>query len=138
MNDKTMHCARWHVLPFIILLCAVCHVSFSPAGAQTLTFVELNCENLFDTRHDSLKQDTEFAPDGVRRWTTSNYWRKLKHIGQEILSCSAQLPDIVALVEVENDSVLHALLRRSVLRQAGYQYLMTESPDVRGLDVALV
>ena len=24
-----------------------------------LTLVELNCENLFDCRHDSLKQDTE-------------------------------------------------------------------------------
>ena len=32
------------------------------------TFVELNCENLFDTRHDSLKQDMEFLPDSYHYW----------------------------------------------------------------------
>lgn len=38
------------------------------------TFVELNCENLFDCHHDSLKQDIEFTPEGDRRWTTSKYY----------------------------------------------------------------
>jgi len=106
--------------------------------AQPLTLVELNCENLFDCRHDSLKQDQEFTPDGGRHWTGRRYHSKLNRIGQEILSCSEELPDLVALVEVENDSVLHALTRRSLLRGAGYDYLMTTSPDVRGIDVALL
>jgi exonuclease III len=44
----------------------------------------------------------------------------------------------VALVEVENDSVIFDLTRRSLLRHAGYEYLMTQSPDVRGIDVALL
>lgn len=103
-----------------------------------LTFVELNCENLFDTSHDVGKEDSEFLPDGKRFWTRTRYWGKLNRIGQEILSCSDHLPDLVALVEVENDSVLHQLTRRSLLRNAGYEYLMTTSPDVRGLDVALL
>jgi endonuclease/exonuclease/phosphatase family metal-dependent hydrolase len=103
-----------------------------------LTLVELNCENLFDTRHDVGKEDTEFLPDGARRWTRTKYWGKLNRIGQEILSCSDELPDLVALVEVENDSVLYDLCHRSLLRNAGYQYLMTESFDVRGVDVALL
>lgn len=103
-----------------------------------LTLVELNCENLFDTQHDVGKEDTEFLPDGSRHWTATKYWGKINRIGQEILSCSEELPDLVALVEVENDSVLRDLTRRSLLRHAGYQYLMTESPDVRGVDVALL
>jgi endonuclease/exonuclease/phosphatase family metal-dependent hydrolase len=103
-----------------------------------LTFVELNCENLFDTRHDSLKQDTEFLPEGVRHWTRTKYWRKLNSIGQEILSCSDALPDLVALCEVENDTVMHDLTRRSLLRTLGYEWLMTESDDPRGIDVALL
>ncbi len=103
-----------------------------------LTFVELNCENLFDTRHDSLRQDTEFLPEGVRHWSRTKYWRKLNHIGQEILSCCDELPDLVALCEVENDTVLHDLTRRSLLRTLGYEYLMTESNDPRGIDVALL
>ena len=104
-----------------------------------LTLVELNCENLFDCKHDTLKQDTEWLPEGKRRWTPDRYWRKLNHIGQEILSCQQDgVPDLVALVEVENDSVLFDLTRRSLLRNAGYDYLMTQSPDVRGIDVALL
>lgn len=103
-----------------------------------LTLVELNCENLFDTRHDVGKEDAEFLPDGARHWTSTKYWGKLNRIGQEILSCSEELPDLVALVEVENDSVLRDLTHRSLLRNAGYQYLITESPDLRGVDVALL
>ena len=120
------------------LLFVICYFIFSPVRAQ-LTLVELNCENLFDCRHDSLKQDTEWLPEGQRRWTPARYWRKLNHIGQEILSCQDEgIPDLVALVEVENDSCLFDLTRRSLLRNAGYDYLMTESPDVRGIDVALL
>ena len=44
----------------------------------------------------------------------------------------------MALVEVENDSCLYNLTRRSLLRHAGYEYIITESPDVRGIDVALL
>ena len=107
------------------------------------TFVELNCENLFDCRHDSLKNDTEFLPDGAYHWTRTRYWQKLDRIGQTILSCGVkeqtwQLPDMVALCEVENDSGLHDLTRRSLLRNARYDYVMTNSPDERGIDVALM
>lgn len=124
------------------------------------TFVELNCENLFDCRHDSLKNDTEFMPDGSYHWTRTRYWRKLNRVGQTIIACGEkqggvlqgkelkdvdyvkgrfwQLPDMVALCEVENDSVLHDLTRRSLLRNARYEYVMTNSPDERGIDVALV
>lgn len=103
-----------------------------------IIFVELNCENLFDCIHDEGKDDSQFLPEGDRHWTRTKYWRKLNDVGKTILSCSEELPDLVALIEVENDSVLHDLTRRSLLRNAGYEYLMTSSPDVRGLDVALL
>ena len=111
--------------------------------ASVFTFVELNCENLFDCLHDTSKQDEEFMPDSYRHWTRTRYWRKLNHIGQEILSCGEDtsgwsLPDMVALCEVENDSVMHDLTMRSLLRKAGYRYIMTSSPDLRGIDVALM
>lgn len=107
------------------------------------TFVELNCENLFDCRHDSLKQDTEFLPEGAYHWSPARYWRKLNRVGQTILACGGemsawQVPDLVALCEVENDSVMFDLTRRSLLRKARYEYVMTDSPDERGIDVALL
>lgn len=92
-----------------------------------LTFVELNCENLFNTVHDSLKQDYEFLPDGSHRWTRTRYWRKLNAISKELISLGEQNgtwrpPALAVLCEVENDSVLFDLTRRSLLRSAGYQY----------------
>ena len=46
------------LLIFLLTLSSV----FSVAQTR-LTIVELNAENLFDTRHDSLKNDYEFLPD---------------------------------------------------------------------------
>ena len=107
------------------------------------TMVELNCENLFDCKHDSLKEDTEFLPESYRHWTSYRYWSKLNHLSQEIVACGngAQgwsLPDIVALCEVENDSVMNDLTCKSSLRTLRYRYVMTNSPDRRGIDVALL
>lgn len=128
---------RWACMVFIITNFSL--LITHSMSAQSLTLIELNCENLFDCRHDSLKQDMEWMPDGARKWTPARYWRKLNDIGQEILSCQQEcVPDLVTLVEVENDSCLFSLTRRSLLRNAGYDFLMTSSPDVRGIDVALL
>lgn len=110
------------------------------SAQQSFTFVEYNVENIFDTNHDEGKQDQEFLPDATRHWTEKRYWKKLDRIGKSILSCSSKagIPDMVALCEVENDQCLHDLTRRSLLRNAGYEYVMTNSPDQRGIDVALM
>ena len=106
-----------------------------------LTFVELNCENMFDYTHDEGKHDTEYLPEATRHWNKNRYWHKLNNIAQVLLSCSSDdggIPDLIALCEVENDSVMRDLTKRSLLRNAGYEYLMTSSPDERGIDVALM
>ena len=51
------------------------------------TFVELNCENLFDYRHEEGKDDMEWTVTSPRHWNKGRYWRKLNNIGQEIISC---------------------------------------------------
>ena len=111
------------------------------------TIVSYNCENLFDCRHDSLKNDTEFLPNSSHQWHFGRYWKKLNNIGRVIQQCGsaptlvsggASLPDIVALLEVENDSTLFMLTRRSLLRGAGYKYVMTNSLNARGVDVAMI
>lgn len=108
-----------------------------------LTLVQLNCENLFDLHHDSLKQDTDFLPTSTYRWTPYRYWKKVNGIGKAIVACGQQgadwqLPDLVTLCEVENDTVLRDLTKRSLLRSARYEYIVTDSPDERGIDVALL
>ncbi len=105
-----------------------------------LRVMSYNVENLFDTRHDTLRDDTEFLPDGVRHWTRSKYDRKLNDVARVIVSVGGDdgVPELVGLCEVENDSVLIDLTQHSLLRRAGYRYVMTDSPDQRGIDVALL
>lgn len=108
---------------------------------DTLSFrvVSYNVENLFDCRHDTLKNDYEFLPDAVRHWNYTKYKMKLDNIARTITAAGGWTPPaLVALCEVENDSVLRDLTRRSVLREAGYRYVTTNSPDQRGIDVALL
>ncbi len=148
------------ILP-LFLLCLITQVS-TPLPTRevregllssTFTFVQLNCENLFDCEHDSLKNDYEYLPGSKKKWDSHRYWRKVNNIAREIIACGDgtgnadgestnadewSLPDMVALCEVENDSVMVALTRRSLLRQARYDYVMTESNDERGIDVALL
>lgn len=111
--------------------------------------MQLNCENLFDCQHDSLKNDQEFLPTSSRRWTPNRYWKKLDKVGKTIITAGLSnpnrrkydnelIPDIVTLCEVENDSVVGDLTKRSVLRSLGYKYFVTSSPDQRGIDVALL
>ena len=89
--------------------------------SSLLTFVELNCENLFDTRHDSLKNDMEFTPEGSYHWTRTRYWRKLNNLAKELVALGEkgnkewEIPDLVAMCEVENDTVMTDLLLLSAL-----------------------
>ena len=98
-----------------------------------------NVENLFDTNDDPLKDDNDFLPDGFMRWTPWKYWEKLKNITRVITAVGEMYsPALVGLCEVENDSVIFDLTKRSALRNQGYSYIITNSPDNRGIDVALL
>lgn len=129
-----------------LLYILICLVHSSSLCAQqepkdTLAFriMSYNVENLFDCRHDTLKNDYEFLPDALRHWNYFKYKKKLNAIARTIIAVGGWTPPaLVALCEVENDSVLLDLTRYSVLREAGYRYVMTHSSDERGIDVALL
>lgn len=101
--------------------------------------VSWNIENLFDTHHDSLKNDYEFLPDAMRHWNYGRYKRKLADLARVITAIGEwNPPALIGICEVENDTVLRDLTRRSPLKALGYRYVMTDSPDLRGIDVALL
>ncbi|MEG2156872.1 MAG: endonuclease [Bacteroidaceae bacterium] len=112
---------------------------FNFGFAQTkFVVMELNVENLFDTQHDIDKEDLEFLPTSDRRWTRNRYHIKLQRIAKTIAAASFEQPvDLVALCEVENDSALSDLTRYH-LWAMDYKYVMTNSLDARGIDVALL
>lgn len=122
--------------PVLLLLSVLC----LPLSAQDyLTVMFWNTENLFDTVDDPNKNDNEFTPNGDYRWSQSRYWNKLNAVSKVIVAVDPDnAPALVGLCEVENETVLKDLTERASLRNVGYRYVMTNSPDKRGIDVALL
>lgn len=98
-----------------------------------------NVENLFDVKDDSLKSDEEFLPDGPRRWSYTRMKHKMTAVARVILNAGAWNPPVlVGLCEVENQWVVSNLIWETGLNNLGYRYVHFESPDDRGIDVALL
>ena len=108
--------------------------------AQTnFRVMSYNAENLFDVTKSPDKNDAEFQPDGKRNWTKSRYYHKLQQIAKVISAAGEwDTPALVALCEVENDTVIHHLLGRTPLRKQDYHYRMTTGRDDRGINTALL
>ena len=114
-------------------------LAFPVQAQESFRVLFWNVENLFDCKDDSRKNDNEFLPDAKRNWTPYRYWEKVRNLAKGIIASGDEyVPDLVGLCEVENDSCLYDLTRRSPLREAGYRFVMTDSPDQRGIDVALL
>ena len=100
-----------------------------------------NVECLFDPFDDPLKNDDEFTAGALRHWTWSRFEKKRDGIAQTILAVAdeaGELPALVGLAEVENRMVVSQLVRKTLLEELGYGYVHRESPDERGIDVALL
>lgn len=124
---------------FLLLIWICCIACLSLSAQTRFRVMTYNVENLFDIHHDQHKNDYEFLPGGNKQWSRSRYHHKLQGIAKVIAAVGErQLPELVGLCEVENDSCLSDLIRRSALRSAGYNYVMTHSLDERGVDVALL
>ena len=61
-------------LAFAAFVCLFPHQEMT--AQNRFVVMELNCENLFDTKHDSLKNDNEFLPGAIRGWSPRRYWKK--------------------------------------------------------------
>ena len=98
-----------------------------------------NVENLFHPSDDSLKADDDFTPTGSYHWTYKKYYRKIAMIGKVIVAAGmGDPPWLVGLAEVENEKVLKDLYYNSPLRKYRYRFVHYDSPDRRGVDVALL
>ncbi|MBQ1831180.1 MAG: endonuclease [Bacteroidales bacterium] len=111
------------------------------AALGALVVMFWNVENYFDPFDDPLKNDDEFTAMGERRWTWSRFESKRDRIAQTIVAAGdvwGELPALVGLAEVENRMVVSQLVRKTMLDELGYGYVHRESPDERGIDVALL
>jgi len=112
---------------------------FLACGLLVLFF---NVENFFDTRDSGGgDSDREFSSRGERRWTKRRFEAKCAAIAGTLFYAEdalGGLPDIVGFAEVENRYVLRCLLERTGLKKTDYEIVHFDSPDHRGIDVALL
>lgn len=104
--------------------------------AAVFTAAWWNVENLFDLRDDPETNDDDFTPQGDMHWTRRKLDAKLQGIYKTLTMMD--LPDVVGLAEVENKFVLRELCTTTPLVQVPYRYVHYDSPDRRGIDVALI
>lgn len=110
-------------------------------AAFSLCIVFWNVENYFDPFNDPLKNDDEFTPSAGRHWTWRRFEAKRDGLAQTIVATAdetGELPALVGLAEVENRLVVSQLVRKTMLSELGYDFVHRESPDERGIDVALL
>lgn len=107
---------------------------------QTIGFY--NLENLFDLVDNKQTYDNDFLPTSVKKWTPKRYDNKLRKLGFAISNIgrreTGKHPAIVGLAEVENAKVIEDLIASKHLEDCNYSYVHYDSPDERGIDVALI
>ena len=123
-------------------ICAVVMAAFLAASGADAQIFWWNLENYFDTADDPATADEDFTPGGLHRWNKGKYKAKRNLIAKTIIASSGRfngrMPCLIGLCEVENRAVLKALTEDTPLAKAGYRILHRDSPDPRGIDVALL
>ena len=106
------------------------------------TIAFYNVENLFDTINDPKTWDDDRTPKGKDKWTSIIYKKKLNNISKVIadigFDLTNQAPSIIGLCEIENRRVLEDLIKTESLIKEDYQIIHYDSPDERGIDVAML
>lgn len=125
---------------FLFILCIFSILCEARSKKVLVSFY--NVENLFDTIDAADVIDEEFTPLGRKKWNTERYNTKLTNIASVIkevgFSKADGYPAIVGLCEVENEQVVKDLINTKELSAAKYKYVHINSPDRRGIDVALL
>ncbi len=130
----------WFIFFFIISLSRVYSQQDKAYKVNTIAFY--NLENLFDFEDDPITFDDDRTPDGKDHWTEEIYNAKLKNMAKVIseigLDVTGTAPSIIGVCEIENRKVLEDLVNQETLLKIDYGIIQFDSPDRRGIDVALL
>ncbi|OXA89449.1 endonuclease/exonuclease/phosphatase family protein [Flavobacterium hercynium] len=133
--------------PFIFqfLLIFFSFVNDVQAQSQKFTIHTIafyNLENLFDTINDPATRDDEWTPNGAQNWTNEKYQKKLSNLSKVLseigTSENTNAASLIGVAEIENRGVLEDLIKQPNLQHLDYGIVHFDSPDKRGIDVALL
>jgi len=127
----------------ILLLVIAFNAQAQQKKYKVHTVAFYNLENLFDTIRNPEINDLEYTPEGKNSWTSKKYKKKLENLSRVIAEIGTgdqqkEPPTILGVSEVENRGVLEDLIKTPKLVNLGYGIVHFDSPDLRGIDVALL
>ena len=127
----------------ILLLLFFCLTGVNAQTYKAGLIAFYNLENLFDTIDNEGVLDEEFTPGGLDRWTGEKYLHKMNNMALAISRIGEDDgwkggPAVLGVSELENRKVLEDLTAHPILKESGYQIVHYDSPDLRGVDVALL
>lgn len=130
---------------FTVLLLSQLSFFFAYGQSEKYTFRIIgfyNVENLFDTIDDPETIDEAYTPGGKNHYSHQDYLSKIKNTAKVISELGSNRnikgPALIGLAEIENFEVLNDLIHQEQLVQENYQIIHKDSPDRRGIDVALL
>ncbi len=98
-----------------------------------------NVENFFDTVDSPKTKDEEFLPTSEKQWNKERYDKKQADIFRVLNSLSENdFPELIGFSEIENATVLQDFISQQAFNGMKYDFVHEDSPDVRGIDVALI
>lgn len=130
-------------LHFFLLAFFVIFISKAQSKKYNIhTLAFYNFENLFDIYDDASTNDDEWTPTGAQHWTKEKYDQKLKNLSKVISEIgtpeNSNAPILLGCSEVENRGVLEDLVKQEKIAGFDYGIIHFDSPDQRGIDVALL
>ncbi len=126
------------IFPLFIVLLAL-SLTGCTQEVKSGRFIFYNTENFFDTIKDPKTDDAEFTPTGTAHWTAERYQHKLDNISKVLAAMSeGDMPIAIGLSEVENKKVSEDLVGQEALKKYNLGVIEQDSPDPRGIDVALL
>ena len=133
---------RNYILGILIVVISINSIAQEKRNFKIHTIAFYNVENLFDTINDVNKNDEaspimeiKFNRSEIYNKKVNNMARVIADIGTDLVKKS---PSIVGLCEVENRNVIEDLLKDKNLKDKNYEIIHYDSPDERGIDVAMI
>jgi exonuclease III len=127
---------------FFTFLFLISTTVFSQKNYEIRTIAFYNLENLFDTVDDPEKNDEASPMMGIKENREGIYLKKLNNMAKVVSEIGAKeaknSPTIIGVAEIENHKVLEDLLNTDALKNKHYSIIHYDSPDLRGIDVALL
>lgn len=127
---------------FLIIFLFSFQIYSQPKKYKIHTVAFYNFENFYDIIDDAFTNDNEWTPNGAQHWTMEKYQQKLKNLARVLSEIgtpeNSNAPVLIGGAEIENRGVLEDLIKEPKLQELDLGIIHFDSPDKRGIDVALL